>query len=223
MPWLTGDTPNGYVRRVLFIPNDSTLLQSVNGALLSLCENYNWEKFGSLTPDDCAELMWEMWLDYMNSSMIGQIFVAATANPPQGALWCEGQILQRSAYPLLYEALDPAYHLSSSEMVLPDLRGRFVLGASGSRHFASSGGAETVTLTTAQMPSHTHDTLPHAHTEIAAIPTLINGGLEAPAQAAMPSSSTTSVATVDVLSTGGGQAHENMPPYVALRYAIWVS
>jgi len=222
MPWLTGNAPSGFLRRVLFIPNDSALLHAVNGALLELAERYHWEHFGSLTPEQCAALMWQMWQDYMNSSMIGQIFVAVTRNPPDGAMWCEGQTLLRADYPLLYDALDTAYHLSSVAMRLPDLRGRFVLGANTPYPVSSIGGTETVTLTTAQMPVHSHNTLPHAHAEIGAVPIIINGGLEAPAQAAMPTTATTSPVTVDVLNAGGGEPHDNMPPYVALRYAIWV-
>jgi microcystin-dependent protein len=38
----------------------------------------------------------------------------------------------------------------------PDLRGRFVVGAGGSYAVGANGGAETVTLTTAQIPAHGH-------------------------------------------------------------------
>ena len=40
----------------------------------------------------------------------------------------------------------------------PDLRGKFIIGAGGSYNPSATGGAETVTLTTAQLPSHSHNT-----------------------------------------------------------------
>lgn len=38
----------------------------------------------------------------------------------------------------------------------PDLRGRFVVGAGGAYDVGDTGGADSVALTTAQMPSHSH-------------------------------------------------------------------
>lgn len=45
----------------------------------------------------------------------------------------------------------------------PDLRGRFVAGAGGSYSVGNTGGADTVTLTTSQMPSHNHSGPSHTH------------------------------------------------------------
>lgn len=40
----------------------------------------------------------------------------------------------------------------------PDLRGKFIIGAGGSYNPSVTGGSETVTLTTQQIPSHSHST-----------------------------------------------------------------
>jgi len=96
----------------------------------------------------------------------------------------------------------------------PDLRGRFVVGhhpSNGDYDVDDTGGAEDVTLTIAQMPSHKHDT------------TVDNTKL-------FPSNGQTSInfggaggypaTTFTMSNTGGGQSHENRPPYYALCYIM---
>lgn len=91
----------------------------------------------------------------------------------------------------------------------PDLRGRFVLGYSSSHKVGSTGGAETVTLTTAQMPKHTH-------TFVYSTRFFGESGYAGVNGIAASSYSN----TVTTSSTGSGSAHENMPPYYALCYIM---
>ena len=96
----------------------------------------------------------------------------------------------------------------------PDLRGRFVVGhhpSNGDYDVDDTGGAEDVTLTIAQIPSHKHDT------------SVDNTKL-------FPSNGQTSInfggaggypaTTFTMSNTGGGQSHENRPPYYALCYIM---
>jgi len=96
----------------------------------------------------------------------------------------------------------------------PDLRGRFVVGhhpSNGDYDVDDTGGAEDVTLTIAQIPSHKHDT------------SVDNTNL-------FPSNGQTSIGfggagsypatTFTMSNTGGGQSHENRPPYYALCYIM---
>lgn len=57
--WLTIDEPGEVVCRALSIPLN--FLPHVMGALGDLCEASNWEQSGELTPEECAELMAQMW------------------------------------------------------------------------------------------------------------------------------------------------------------------
>lgn len=146
----------------------------------------------------------------------------------------------------------------------PDLRGRFVVGAGGSYSPGDKGGANTVTLTTEQMPGHTHTFTETAHTHKATLDmsglavsesgehthTMTgraasseggqNGGPANGAVTAYTVSFTTGssgththtisgkgAVTLDSATvsgtnaqTGGGQAHENRPPYYALCYVM---
>ena len=92
----------------------------------------------------------------------------------------------------------------------PDLRGRFVVGhhpTNNDYDINDTGGSESVTLTVNQMPSHKHDT------------SVDNTKL-------FPSNGQTSInfggaggypaTTFTMSNTGGGQSHENRPPYYAL-------
>lgn len=126
----------------------------------------------------------------------------------QGSLLCDGAEYLREDYPALYE------HWAGTSLIVdadtfhvPDLRRKFVLGADSEFEVLDTGGAENITLTIDQIPSH-------AHSEISAVPAIINGGIEAPAAAATPSIDSTGL-------TGGSQSHSNMPPFMALRWYVW--
>lgn len=94
----------------------------------------------------------------------------------------------------------------------PDLRDRFVLGAGGARAPGASGGEEAVTLTTGQLPSHSHEyrqpgsTNTFNHTATSTVPVYTEGMTEANSAPA-----------------GGGEAHNNMPPYYALCYIMKIT
>jgi hypothetical protein len=90
----------------------------------------------------------------------------------------------------------------------PDLRGKFIYGYGLNRAstFGTTGGAETVTLSIDQMPSHNHSykvELGHGW-----------------AQNDIIQSGQTNSGTSYTNSTGGGQPHENLPPYIVLAYIM---
>ena len=115
----------------------------------------------------------------------------------------------------------------------PDLRDRFIIGAGGTYSAGKNGGKSSVTLTTKQMPSHTHgfDGLP----TVAAWDS--TNGTACQSNSSMCTSSTLSVAIGDnppydgkwrnfsIKKTGGDssgvtQPVEILPPYYALSYIM---
>lgn len=232
MPWLTPDLPESseYVYKRIRIPKNLALSGAIDGALLPLTFLYNWEQFGTMTPEQASSIMREHVLEALQGddwSVIGNILPYATQNAPSHTLPCDGAIYNRVDYPLLYAALHTAFIVDADHFKTPDLIDRFPLGATvapgGTRPMGAIGGEEAVTLDWDTMPVHTHiDSMGHNHGYVFPLDTVINGGLEAPAAAATASfGGVTDYGYVSLDNAGLGQAHNNMPPFCALRFCIY--
>lgn len=107
--------------------------------------------------------------------MIGTMVVFAGNFAPRGCAFAHGQLLDISTSTALFSILGTTYGGDGrTTFALPDTRGRSVIGAGTGDgltlvSLGEVGGAETVTLTTSQLPSHSHT----ASAEITA------GGLDA--------------------------------------------
>lgn len=86
----------------------------------------------------------------------------------------------------------------------PDLRDTFVRGAANLADSGATGGADTHTLVTGEMPAHTHNTK----------------GWDTDGGSAGQALSSTAVTNLATESTGGGGAHNNIPAYFALLYIM---
>ena len=92
----------------------------------------------------------------------------------------------------------------------PDLRGWFVVGANDDDSLWNTGGAASVTLTEKQIPPHTHGyVFPSGEGQGSVLGTDDDGHI-------WRHEKTDAVTG----SEGGGQAHENRPPYLALYYIM---
>ena len=89
-------------------------------------------------------------------------------------------------------------------------QGRAMIGADGAHPLGSAGGEETHTLTTAEMPSHSHsyERAPLWYSEQTGRTDVLgsDGSLD-------------TYLVINSGYSGGGQPHNNMPPYIAV--AIW--
>jgi len=151
------------------------------------------------------------------SGFIGP-FAGNTA--PSGWILCGGQEVSRSAFSSLFSAIGTTFGIGdgSTTFNVPDLRDRFPLGdrnqgqpdAERVNNFNSSvgdsGGQDQHQLTEAEMPSHSHEATGGKNT----------GG--SPAFQIGADSSVDFSANTNL--TGGDQAHNNMPPFLALNYII---
>jgi microcystin-dependent protein len=162
------------------------------------------------------------------STPAGVITPYAGTSAPTGYLLCHGQAVSRTTYADLFSAISTTYGIGdgSSTFNLPDLRGRVVAGqddmggTSANRltnqsggldgdTLGATGGAETHTLTTAQLASHSHN--------ISAVNTQASDGTLSRVR------STTEGAGANTRSTeteGSGQAHNNVQPTIILNYII---
>lgn len=182
----------------------------------------------------------------------GTIVQWGGAAVPANWLLCDGQVVSRSTYASLFAAIGTAYGVGdgSTTFKLPDLRGRVPVGKNGGSFgtLGATGGVEDVTLTTAQMPSHTHVQDAHTHTQNSHNHTqdahshggvIITGGLSVPNgsyygvwgnyglkntdNATATNQATTATnqnTTATNQNTGGGGSHTNVQPYQVVNYII---
>ena len=107
-------------------------------------------------------------------------------------------------------AIPSGFTLCDGNNSTPDLRDRFVVGAQNAYSVGATGGADSVTLTVSQIPSHNHSvTFPI---------TAPQGGLVSNNQFGCNHNSSGMTRTSS--SVGGGGSHENRPPYYALCYVM---
>lgn len=216
-------------RYIIDILDEGWMIENFQGALGYLGVPENWTIKGDVSADIAAERSNDALVTFRRFDvLIGSIVPYATAVAPDDTLFCDGGTYNRVDYQALYDALDSIYIVDADSFSVPDLRGRTILGTgTGSgltaRAIADVGGEETHQLTVAEMPGHDHSSTPHSHFYDKAVPNL---DLEAPGapdilglgQPFVPA--VTDSVTVTISSSGGDDAHNNMPPFHALRYCI---
>lgn len=106
------------------------------------------------------------------------------------------------------------WYLCDGNNGTPDLRNRFIVGSGGEYAISNTGGEKTHTLTVNEMPSHNH-TLSYANKNY----DLASGDCLASDELGTWKYSYDRY-SVTTKSTGGGQAHENRPPYYALAFIM---
>lgn len=146
---------------------------------------------------------------------------------PKDWAFCDGQLLSVSQNDALWSLLGTTYGGDGQTTFgLPDLRGRIPVHAGtgpglSPKGLGANGGAEDVTLTVDQLPSHTHEPF-QASTD---------GGNEADPDGKLLSDSpsisvyiedppSVSLDDASVSSVGGSQSHTNLMPFLCVNFII---
>jgi len=162
----------------------------------------------------------------MANPFVGQILVVGFNFAPHGYAVCDGQLLPISQNTALFSLLGTYYGGDGkSTFALPNLQGSLPVGQGTSTtgttyDLGETGGTQTVTLLTSEMPSHTHSFL-----------TDIDSGVNAssPSQSALsagvslytPTNSPAAQMNQTMVTVAGGnQPHNNMMPYLCLNFVI---
>lgn len=160
----------------------------------------------------------------MSEPFLAEVRLMGFNFAPRGWAFCDGQILPINQNQSLYSLLGTTYGGDGrTSFALPDLRGRTPIHTGRSNgdedhQLGQKSGEETHTLSAAEMPQHEH-TL--QGTSVAATTTTPTDQLLAETSGfyrAPPPDTTLLGATV--MNVGGGQAHENMQPYIAVNFCI---
>ncbi|MFF2158148.1 phage tail protein [Paenibacillus chitinolyticus] len=156
----------------------------------------------------------------MSESYLGEIRIFAGNYAPQGWALCNGQILNISENEALFALLGTTYGGDGrTTFALPDLQGRVPVHPSPSYARASKGGTETVTLTSSQLPQHTH--IVNATMNAGTVDSPVNATwTSAPTNIYSNTGTTTPMSALTVSSAGGNQPHSNMMPTLSVSFII---
>jgi microcystin-dependent protein len=162
----------------------------------------------------------------MAQPYVGEIRMFAGNFNPNGWMFCEGQLLPISEYETLFNLIGTTYGGDGqSTFALPDLQGRIPLhvGTFGGQTFqlAETGGTESVTLSTQQIPAHNHPLLcaasggtPNSNPK---------DGYWGPSDQTQYSTGAGTVQMgppITAGSSGGSQPHDNFMPYLCINFII---
>ena len=159
----------------------------------------------------------------MATPYLSEIRLVSFAFAPRGWALCNGQIMSIQQNAALFALLGTTYGGNGIQtFALPNLQGRAVLGqgsGGGSSYVVGEiGGEVNVTLTTQQMPAHTH--IVQATSATANLkPAAGNASASYSDNPFAPTSNTT-MNSNSLSSVGGNQAHPNLPPYLVMNYII---
>lgn len=159
----------------------------------------------------------------MAQPYVGEIRMFAGNFAPAGWMFCEGQLLPISENETLFQLIGTTYGGDGqSTFALPDLRGRLPMHQGNGFILAETGGAETVTLTVNQLPSHSHNLMGSTNTATAT--TVSNNVLSATALATVSAYGSdaprTNLAPQAISPVGGSQPHDNFQPYLCVNFII---
>ena len=163
----------------------------------------------------------------MSNPFIGEIRIFAGTFAPLGWAFCQGQSMPIAENDALFNLIGTTYGGDGQTTFnLPDLSSRVPVhqgsGGIGTLTLGQAGGAETVTLTTPQIPSHTHGLNGSSATATTsgpggAVPATLSGvttfgyGADAPP---------TTMAPQSLVGSGGSQPHDNLQPYLVVNFII---
>jgi microcystin-dependent protein len=156
----------------------------------------------------------------MAQPYVGEIRMFAGNFAPAGWMFCEGQLLPISENETLFQLIGTTYGGDGqSTFALPDLRGRIPIHQGNGFILAETGGAEEITLTTNQIPSHTHPMLATNDIPTGNSPqNNITGQAAAKIYRTGSPSVTLNAQMVGI--TGGSQPHTNFQPYLCVDFII---
>src|SRR5688572_8353735 len=157
----------------------------------------------------------------MAQPYVGEIRMFAGSFAPAGWMFCDGQLLPISENETLFQLIGTRYGGDGeSTFALPDLQSRVPIHFGNGFIMGETGGAEEITLTTNQIPVHTH---------------ALNASKNAANQTSPNNNVLAESATVDIYiedtpvvnlgapmvgPLGGSQPHTNLQPHLAITFII---
>ena len=166
----------------------------------------------------------------MGSPFVGEIRMFGGNFPPAGWAFCNGQLVAIAENDTLFNLIGTTYGGDGqSTFALPDLRSRVPVHQGGGFVIGQAGGVESVTLTTQQIPLHTHQATcyPVAGNSASPIGNPPTGARWASSAdtainpySPVPPAPDSTLNAGAIAGTGGSQPHDNMLPFLAISFII---
>lgn len=161
----------------------------------------------------------------MGTPYVGEIRMFGGNFAPAGWAFCNGQQVPISENDTLFTLIGTTYGGDGQEtFCLPDLQGRIPVhagqgpGISQNYTLGEKGGVESVTLTTQQIPVHTHVPMVQTGAGNQSSPA---GGVWAFSNLSAFNNMPANVSMANTIQgAGGSQPHENMMPFLAVSFII---
>lgn len=159
----------------------------------------------------------------MSEPFIAEIRIFAGNFAPRGWAFCDGQTLPIAQNTALFALLGTTYGGDGrTNFAVPNLQGRAPMHPGQgpgltSRRLGELVGADTVTLTESELPSHNH---PLNATSVEADQDRPIVHRPATADGDLVYGTGTETAMLPTNPSGGSQAHNNVQPYLAVYYII---
>ncbi|HEU5001869.1 MAG TPA: tail fiber protein [Actinomycetota bacterium] len=156
----------------------------------------------------------------MGTPFVGEIRMFAGNFAPVGWMLCQGQILPIADNDVLFNLIGTTYGGDGqTTFALPNLQSRVPVHVGPGFALGQAAGVESVTLSTAQIPSHSH--VPMANSA---------GGQNGPSNSVWgqstsvnlyaPGPASLAMNPAAIGGAGGSQPHDNMLPFVVVNFII---
>lgn len=160
----------------------------------------------------------------MSQPYVGEIRMFAGNFAPAGWMFCDGQELPIAENEVLFQLIGTTYGGDGETVfALPNLQSRVPLHVGqfvNNYLLGETGGVESVTLTTNQIPIHAH--APVVSSAVASQTNPLNNLLAQSTQAKLyfDSNPGASLAASVISPAGGSQPHENCQPFLCVNFII---
>ncbi len=165
----------------------------------------------------------------MSEPFLAEIKIVGFNFAPRGWAFCDGQILPINQNQSLFALLGTTFGGDGrTSFALPDLRSRAPISIGNGMQWGEKGGQENETLTLPQIPSHDHTLKAANVTATTNLPAPVppdttpkvfaNASVDA--YETFAAANQVNLNTGAVTTTGGGQGHDNMQPYLPLGFVI---
>lgn len=157
----------------------------------------------------------------MATPFVGEIRMFGGNFAPAGWAFCNGQLIPISENDVLFNLIGTTYGGDGQETFgLPDLRGRVPVHQGPGFVIGQLSGSESVTLTTNQIPTHTHTLVASDATGDADSPANTVPAAAATFSPYYSGSGTVNMDANMLSMAGGSQPHDNMLPFLTVSYII---